>query len=125
VTLQDLLNDVLSVINYSTSNLDNLVQDREEIFGVIDSQEPPIIVFLPLQKTSFRGNIVSELNNTLVLQFDKININDIMSRVGIFITGSESGIEVTARILGYYTKLDSKLFLASSWQLYVALNEVE
>ena len=125
MTLQDLLNDVLRVINYSTNDLDSLIQDREEISGVLDLQEPPNVVFLPVQETSFRNNIISELHNTLVFCFDKININGIMSRVGIFVTGSESGIEITARILGYYTALDGKVFLASSWQLYASLNEID
>jgi len=125
VTLKDLLNDVLEILNADVDNLDGLAIERDEISGKIQSDEPATLFCLPLHRTSFRDTIVSELNNTVVLCFDHIQIYDIMSKVGIFISSDKQGvIEITARILGYYAMLDGgKKILAPSWELYTTIIE--
>lgn len=126
MNLRDLLEDILRALDYGVEDLENYTSMQGEISGSIKVSEPALVFCLPLYNTSYGGNIISEANNTVVLSFDNIVLNNITSKAGIFISSSEGVINVDARILGYYAVLDNgKTFLAGSWELYnTIINEI-
>ena len=126
MNLRDLLDDILRALGYELEDLENYTSIQGEISGVLKVKDPALVFCLPLYDTSYGGNIISEVNNTVVLSFDNIVLNNITSKAGIFISSSEGVINIEARILGYYTVLDNgKTFLAGSWELYnTIINDV-
>ena len=125
MNLRDLSNDILKCIGYSTDDLEDVIFNHDVFNGNLAVDEPAVSLCSSLHHSSFRDNIMSEVDNTFVLFFDYCNINDIICKVGVYISDLEQGgVDLEARILSYYASLfDGKIITVSSLELYQALHE--